>query len=959
MAARSYLGALIVKRQFDLFGDVIERKSVHFVAKLNDQSRRERLWFSLGRFNAISLIVFKAGETCDELVSSGLFIDLREMEFSTATSFYEYLVAKIYGASERVRLCNLIRDRLASHRGAAWCGSERESIFNEGIFLNSSEISGLCDPYLGVTTAGDNVGTLPSVGSNHWTFRLFEKSLLLPDLGQSKLCSLMMGAYRANTDYIYVGSAPGNGWIRALEELSFQGRVYSFDPRPLECVTSIDVVHVQRAVLAWEDIRSELEFERGKNLFFIWDVRSDGEHPREPGMDTEAYGNRLREEIKILSSILMNADFREMVHWMQIKVSLRMLNYYPLPPTGRFVPQPFSLERDIWEVRFVSEVDPNMELVHPAQATRDNVETMLKTLCEMPLYERNLRLFMNTLCSGFVRRNYLETSSRRKVTCEIYLYTINMNPPDRVSMLVRRMLDVKRPFIISYFTPLSMRSGEYLYPEMDILDSTLLHICDSRSIIRAKLEGLYFMFSGLDLRFFSDELKTSETYSIKETESQLVRLGLIDQYDRTRVDHCRVSGVVFPRIPTPFSVGDGILSPSGHMLRLCIEHVVGRVSLGMYILRLLHHARDIKKDFVSATVRSDSPNGFEKILRPIIRGSGLERSPKMIWHSVDEWMAGIVCAAAFVKNHRDPLSTTGDTRAALYFGPYALDGINSLETAKAVLNRHLVYKRVGEEVFNFYSRFGFVERASLIKKSAIYSRPLSANHKCPSDVRTVEEVLFYVHRRSDSDLTNYFLSSNIKDDLWVCACVDMRLDAIVRSHIVHESYKLVLSMGKSYRSPITMVDLLIRRAEMMGNNNARIWRYFRDRNHPAHNTVLSVSPNLERAVLSAAKWGEALRVLAEANARFAVIPITEWLTVTSLHESILDMITHHWIARMPHKRSVLAEELDILGLVTSRYPHLLVSECIRVFEDVLPRGRVILRSDVLTEVKKLFPYAYP
>lgn len=144
----NYRGVLLDSIQYRQVCNLIVYKNViHFSLPSSRGEQDEyldSLWFRIGYTNAMTLLVaLKPHETLTRLVYSGLVYDMRGHTIpSSSGGLYDLLHEILSGKSTRIGICNEIRDVLASRENIRWCGAEEESIFNEKIYTNSSEICG-------------------------------------------------------------------------------------------------------------------------------------------------------------------------------------------------------------------------------------------------------------------------------------------------------------------------------------------------------------------------------------------------------------------------------------------------------------------------------------------------------------------------------------------------------------------------------------------------------------------------------------------------------------------------------------------------------------------------------------------------------------------------------------------------------------------------------------------------
>lgn len=162
--------------------------------------------------------------------------------------------------------------------------------------------------------------------------------------GQKKLYSLMCD-FVLNNNLVYISSAPGNRWIRALIDIGYKKTVLSIDPRPLEILkdVSFEIVHIMEAIHTSGRL-FELYVEHMKEIGpcdLIWDVRSDY-------TNDEQYLKMIGKEILICNNIIREFDY--MRRYM-VKVYSPLINEYVFHHNTRFILQPFIILETIDQER--------------------------------------------------------------------------------------------------------------------------------------------------------------------------------------------------------------------------------------------------------------------------------------------------------------------------------------------------------------------------------------------------------------------------------------------------------------------------------------------------------------------------------------------------------------------------------------------------------------------------------
>lgn len=163
-----------------------------------------------------------------------------------------------------------------------------------------------------------------------------------------------------------------------------------------------------------------------------------------------------------------------------------------------------------------------------------------------------------------------------------------------MSSLLEHNIDI----LSSYFTKHSLRPGEFEINESMLLNSNM-QIFDSRLLINAKLQDLYFFTNKGSIRWNRHELVTAESFIIMDEEMRLRRLGLYEKYDTCRDDACRSRFGSYLKLPNVSSVCDNLISPSGHGLRMMTACLDGRCSIGMFILKIIYSFYKVRSSWIT------------------------------------------------------------------------------------------------------------------------------------------------------------------------------------------------------------------------------------------------------------------------------------------------------------------------------------------------------------------------
>lgn len=222
----------------------------------------------------------------------------------------------VSGSEVYIKACNELRSNLLSdsfinsnnidEKLTLWIGPEKESfshplILNYDILLNTFRQGYYVNEDLVLETKNE--------------FKIFKELDLSNDLdhltkkieglddGQKKLAVTMFG-FASKRDILYLGASPGKGWMLALEELNFEGRVIAVDPRNLDdyCkkIERYKIIHLQMALINYSQIIEIENQHKLNNYDLIWDIRSD----YIVGNDV-LYNMRIAGEIDLLNTLLL------------------------------------------------------------------------------------------------------------------------------------------------------------------------------------------------------------------------------------------------------------------------------------------------------------------------------------------------------------------------------------------------------------------------------------------------------------------------------------------------------------------------------------------------------------------------------------------------------------------------------------------------------------------------------
>ncbi|XP_017304206.1 uncharacterized protein LOC108253905 [Diaphorina citri] len=201
---------------------------------------------------------------------------------------------KLYAPNDLKTACDTIREKLYLHPNAgSLLGSEWESII-----LTLQKLPDVCVGLrplgMSITNEGVRTDLIYPPYPHALDEALLECEMLPP--GQSKLYIEFFGFVNTRP-IVYVGSSPGNGWLKALSILPNPPLVVSIDPRPLAGPHP----HYLESLTTCERL-NEILAENGITAFdLMWDVRGDYSDP-------EQYDKMVEDEIGIWNQIIQNVE---------------------------------------------------------------------------------------------------------------------------------------------------------------------------------------------------------------------------------------------------------------------------------------------------------------------------------------------------------------------------------------------------------------------------------------------------------------------------------------------------------------------------------------------------------------------------------------------------------------------------------------------------------------------------
>lgn len=440
---------------------------------------------------------------------------------------------------------------------------------------------------------------------------------------------------------VYVGSAPGDAWLSALEKYPNVHQVISIDPRPIVAHSDARVKHHSIAVRSPDDMYSLLSSH--DSCVLIWDVRGDAN----VGSERDAM---ILEEISVLNQILQDERLERHFFLVHLKINMRHCTSYVLPGGGRFYIQPFTLSRGVFEARYVAHLryQAFRGTFSPSETLRSSIINEMsearRLLGTGELSEHSL--LANALVARYRQCDYIREESYDHSSGEVVLFSMNHNPPGSVVTYLKELKRRKKPYFVSFFTEIARGDDPYLFPEGEALSEGLGTVLDSRSIIPAKIEGIYFLLCDSMNDLFKEEEYTSETYRIRKTEYALNTRSRSAVYDSARVQACAEVGADFPKFPRSFGIADALLSPSGRALRMAIEFFNGNISIAMFTEKIICNFRNVARKYVKSGFGRSQVKPEDSHFASTLRNHGkvsshIERSDHAIWHSVREWPVGM------------------------------------------------------------------------------------------------------------------------------------------------------------------------------------------------------------------------------------------------------------------------------------------------------------------------------
>lgn len=761
MKLRNHCGLIVTRDQYNSYSKSVTNRAT-FIPNNNDPTTRERLWFMLGVQEVILICVDTTKFDYGSFEFAGLLYRISPtITFHNTDGFSDYAHHIIYSTQWRIKLCNDIRDALAtSQTEYRWCGAENESLTNANIVRRASEINGATIQHQYIDLNCEIIGECLKFRAEPFLNEIRDNIEEIDSEGQKKLFSCMLGFASPHVDILYIGSAPGDGWVRALTTLHYRATVISIDPRPLDVNVRHDfaIDHYQIAINSPEQLCTLTE--RYSHFDFVWDVRGD--------VSSDSFEERMdliRDEIQLLNQLFSTEEFTNKLRRFQLKINTRSLSEYLLPTNTRLYMQPYCAERNIFELRAVGLFRPSTHLTH---ISSDLILPLLENVRRVSSALENYDLITNSLGMRLSHGDFLIDAPLYASSLDIALFCINWNSPSSVTTYLDAITSGKRTTICSFFTKPLLRANECRFPEERIIERDDYFVFDSRILIPAKLDGLYFVMPRGRWDIYTNEYLTSETYHIKMEEKRILECSQIERYNRIRHEVCNNHGHLFPKFPHAFSYGDKLVSPSGHVLRTVLCYFRGYASIFQIYAKIIANFKNASANNVSHCNWSKNcelvKNGssiYENLPRFNRTDPCIERRSTTIWHSLEEWVMGIEAASLFDNN------ACHDLRYV----------IHQLRTCIRSTKR-------GIELYEFMKR-ARIQNLLRIVVTRDESRKLGIHSS--HTTREKQEILM-LHDRSraidSSEATTWILQqSHIEPILWKTCIRDFRIDRMLRLEV--------------------------------------------------------------------------------------------------------------------------------------------------------------------------------
>lgn len=775
-------GVVLSREIYIRFGSKL-RNGIVFNTKDNDENTNERLWFGIGKRTTYMVCNDTGTILLKRFIQCGLLIDLTKItDITSVDSLHSRIMSVLRSKEEYIRNCNLIRNKIASEiQGRLrWNGVEWESLTNDLLIRRVSIFSGLFKEGVYWNIEGAIQFKAPHYDNNGYINEHFREALDL-DIGQSKLYSLMFG-FTMTRNIIYIGSAPGEGWMSYLRKAECNIKIYSFDPNNLffeqsdyanwEAGENFEIIHLKMFVNNSQDIWTSIPMGQ---YDFIWDVRGNTNEIYQAALDRgnpkpmDEVEKEINGEIKILNEIMSSAGWSQIVR-ANIKIHINMIDKYLLPHETRFFPLPFQKREDNIIINELRAVFKNRKASHYCNHEKldsNRIKAQLEIIYNTPYVTGTVDqvLFVNSLLMRYDEQNFLYDLDDNFVDTDVNLFCLNLNKMNDITHYLDTIAQYERKHLSSFFTDTHLEMNEHMIDEIELLHRNE-YVFDSRLLIPRKLANLYFFTNYGNPRWYKNELSCSETYLIMNEEMELREREQIIQYDEIRDIICKEEGGQFYKFPNAYTLDEEIISPSGHAARMVSMHIKGRCSINMLIRKILYSFLRLKASWVrlkpNDSIRDDSLFGIKL---NIVIGSG-EHNERKLWHTRQEWITGIEAG-------------------------YRLHNGNTPERLKLLLLTRITddQKKNGIEVHNLFNRIGFDKnKYRNLLASTMRNAPLSSEAQR-------EQLYERLHRKESTDVVKYYVENYHHDQNWVSMIHYFKIDKLIRKLLIHKSFFLNISSG--------------------------------------------------------------------------------------------------------------------------------------------------------------------
>lgn len=936
-------------RLYSEHGYVVENKIVYITNQRANQESTERLWFMCGYSDTTFMVVQRNNEMERILVESGMLLDLTSApEVAHPASFFDHALHRLSSRSERVRLGNEIRSKLAKRTRYRWCGGELESVYNRDIVQNACEINGLALLGRAMDDEGVFQGEFPEIMTSNYSYDVFAHLSGIEEEGQKKLATVMHSIAIAYSTIVYIGSSPGDGWVSALSRYPNVESVVSIDPRPLSSHADARITHYLERILSPDRVY-ELTGSRD-NCVLIWDVRGD---EREP----ESRDLMIASEIATLNLILNHPDLERRFIAAHLKINTRHLCRYELPRGGRFFLQPYTLQRDVFEARYVVHLrsPKTQEFFSPSEGMRvaliAEMERVRDALLSGAVGETHL--VANMMCARMRRINYIDIPPYNNPREEICLFSVTHNSPSESLRYLSNMRARNMSYIVSFFSGTALGEDPYEFPEGAVLARNLGIVLDSRSLIKAKMDGLYFVLSDFLLPLMNEEVYTSETYKIRRTEYTVANRSRTPAYDMSRMSACNERGLKFPKFPLSFSISERLVSPSGHALRMALEYMEGNASIALIGQKIVNNFRNYKRAYVrpdvGATVVDPGGSGFSSILRH--RGNckvSLERSPPTIWHSKLEWILGMEAAMRL----RSPTQHQRE----------------QIRLVCEYLDRSITCPQPGSEISSFFNRaFGNINPLALARAAQRTDDP----DRGTTDIGA--EMLEYLQKRGSPDPIKWLTtntSARSAHPVWREAIVRLKADQCARDYLIHTAIISTIDPSLTQHDlskiePLEFVLNVLSQQSPLESGHFHYLHYWRNPHHPEHHLIRSLRPDLERSLNMKGSLSEVIAELSLLRDDFEHAFANpdacsqSMMRDEDLHEFVVDLLARRWQKDLFSQRGFSPQELCNVSFQYLSKPTVPLAKVRAILEDFSKSDRIFLRFDAYQKLKQTYPDVFP